>query len=75
MFGKLLPNHIYKDIYEITPEALREAGIAVALGGVLNIFLDPLFMFVLLPRGNEVRGVGIATLLSNIISYSWLPII
>ena len=46
----------------------REAGIAVALGGVLNIFLDPLFMFVLLPRGNEVLGVGIATLLSNIIS-------
>lgn len=46
----------------------REAGIAVALGGVLNIFLDPLFMFVLLPRGNEVLGVGIATLLSNVIS-------
>ena len=46
----------------------REAGIAVALGGVLNIFLDPLFMFVLLPPGNEVLGVGIATLLSNVIS-------
>ena len=46
----------------------REAGIGVALGGVLNIFLDPLFMFVLLPPGNEVLGVGIATLLSNMIS-------
>ena len=46
----------------------REAGIGVALGGVLNIGLDPLFMFVLLPRGSEVLGVGIATLLSNVIS-------
>lgn len=46
----------------------REAGIGVALGGVLNIFLDPLFMFVLLPPGNEVLGVGIATFLSNVVS-------
>ena len=46
----------------------REAGIGVALGGVLNLFLDPLFMFVLLPPGNEVLGVGIATFLSNVVS-------
>ena len=46
----------------------REAGVAVALGGVLNLVFDPLFMFVLLPPGNEVLGVGIATLLSNVIS-------
>ena len=46
----------------------REAGIGVALGGVLNIFLDPLFMFVLFPPGNEVLGVGVATFLSNVIS-------
>ena len=46
----------------------REAGIGVALGGVLNLFLDPLFMFVLLPPGKEILGVGIATLLSNLIS-------
>ena len=45
-----------------------EAGIGVALGGILNIALDPLFMFVLLPKGSEILGVGIATLLSNIIS-------
>ena len=30
--------------------------------------LDPLFMFVLLPRGSEVLGVGIATLISNCIA-------
>lgn len=46
----------------------REAGIGVALGGVLNLFLDPLFMFVLLSPGNEVLGVGIATFLSNVVS-------
>ena len=46
----------------------REAGTGVALGGILNLFLDPLFMFVLLPPGNEILGVGIATLLSNLIS-------
>lgn len=38
------------------------------LGGVLNMALDPLFMFLLLPRGNEVLGAAIATALSNLIS-------
>ena len=46
----------------------REAGIGVALGGALNLVLDPLFMFVLFPPGNEVLGVGVATLLSNSVS-------
>ncbi len=43
----------------------REAGIGIILGGVLNIALDPLFMFVLMPDGLEVLGAGIATCLSN----------
>ena len=42
-----------------------KAGFGIALGGILNIFLDPLFMFLLLPKGYEVLGVGVATLLSN----------
>ena len=42
-----------------------KAGFGIAMGGVLNILLDPLFMFVLFPRGYEVLGVGVATLLSN----------
>lgn len=46
----------------------REAGFGIAMGGVVNIILDPIFMFVLLPKGYEVLGVGIATLLSNCIS-------
>jgi len=49
----------------------REAGVGVALGGVLNIFLDPLFMFVLLPKGNEVLGVAVATLISSGISCTY----
>ncbi len=46
----------------------REAAFGTSLGGLLNIGLDPLFMFVLLPKGSEILGAGIATLLSNIIS-------
>ena len=44
----------------------KEAGFGITMGGIINMALDPLFMFVLLPRGNEVLGVGIATLLFDI---------
>lgn len=46
----------------------RESGIGLALGGISNILLDPLFMFVILPPGNEVTGAAIATMLSNVIT-------
>lgn len=46
----------------------REAGFGVGLGGILNVFLDPLFMFVLLPKGYEVLGAAVATMLSNVVS-------
>lgn len=46
----------------------KESGFGLALGGVANILLDPLFMFVILPPGNEVTGAALATLLSNVIS-------
>ena len=46
----------------------KEAGFGITMGGIINIVLDPLFMFVLLPKGNEVLGVGIATLTSNCIA-------
>ncbi len=45
-----------------------KAGFGITLGGLVNIALDPLFMFVLLPKGNEILGAGIATCLSNCIS-------
>lgn len=43
----------------------REAAFGLGLGGVLNVVLDPLFMFVLLPDGRQVMGAAIATMLSN----------
>ncbi len=43
----------------------REAGIGVALGGILNIFLDPLLIF---PFGLGVTGAAIATMLSNTVA-------
>ncbi|MBR3637844.1 MAG: hypothetical protein IKN45_07995, partial [Lachnospiraceae bacterium] len=47
----------------------KEAGIGVGVGSLLNVLLDPLFMFVILPKGNEVLGAGIATMLSNVFSF------
>ena len=53
----------------------KYAGLGIALGGLINIALDPLFMFVILPKGKEVLGVGIATLLSNCINCIYFLII
>ncbi len=44
------------------------ASLGIAIGGILNIALDPLFMFVILPKGNEALGAGIATGLANVIA-------
>ncbi len=46
----------------------KESGFGLALGGIANIILDPIFMFVILPSGNEVTGAALATMFSNIIS-------
>lgn len=46
----------------------KESSIGLAIGGIANLILDPLFMFVLLPKGNEVAGAAIATMLSNVLS-------
>ena len=46
----------------------REAAFGLGMGGLLNIALDPLFMFVILPDGFQVMGAGIATMLSNVAS-------
>ena len=42
-----------------------EASLGIMIGGVLNIALDPLFMFVLLRPGQEIIGAAVATMLSN----------
>lgn len=53
----------------------KESGVGIALGGIANIILDPLFMFVILPSGNEVTGAAMATLLSNVISLIYFLIV
>jgi Na+-driven multidrug efflux pump len=53
----------------------KEAGLGVGLGSLLNVGLDPLFMFVILPQGYEVLGAGIATMLSNVCSFIYFVVI
>ena len=49
-----------------------QASLGLSMGGVLNMVLDPLFMFVILPRGQEVMGAALATLISNVLSCGYL---
>ena len=46
----------------------KQASLGMILGTLLNIALDPLFIFVLLPKGHEVTGAAMATALSNSIA-------
>ncbi|MDO4939706.1 MAG: MATE family efflux transporter [Lachnospiraceae bacterium] len=46
----------------------KQASMGLSGGGIINIILDPLFMFVVFPQGSEVVGAALATLLSNIAS-------
>ena len=46
----------------------KEASFGLGMGGVLNVILDPVFMFVLMPDGYQVMGAALATLLSNMIA-------
>ena len=52
-----------------------EASVGLSMGGCMNILLDPLFMFVLLPDGYQVMGAAIATTLSNTIALIYFIII
>ncbi|MBQ8075140.1 MAG: cation transporter [Oscillospiraceae bacterium] len=53
----------------------KQAGFGVSMGGMLNIILDPLFMFVLLPKGKEILGAGIATALSNYVVFTYFLVV
>ncbi|MBQ3973532.1 MAG: MATE family efflux transporter [Lachnospiraceae bacterium] len=50
------------------------AGFGVMMGGIINMILDPIFMFLLFPRGMEIVGAGTATCLSNCISCAYFLI-
>lgn len=46
----------------------KVASAGITVGAVLNLVLDPLFMFVVLPEGYEVVGAAVATGLSNVVA-------
>ena len=46
----------------------RAASVGVTIGGILNIILDPIFIFVL---KMDVAGAGLATMLSNCVSLAY----
>lgn len=52
-----------------------KAGFGITMGGIINIILDPLFMFVLFPEGMEITGAGVATCLSNCITCLYFIIV
>ena len=67
--GNVLCGHLVRSI-----GASKEAGIGMSMGGILNIILDPIFMFVILPEGMEVTGAAMATLISNTTAFVYFLI-
>lgn len=53
----------------------KKSGFGITMGGIINIILDPIFMFVLLPDGMEVVGAGVATAISNFIACIYFVIV
>jgi len=53
----------------------REAGFGLSLGGVLNVILDPIIMFLIMPDGYQVMGAAIATMVSNVVSLVYFAIV
>ncbi len=52
----------------------KKAAFGLGLGSVLNIALDPLLMFVILPKGLEITGASVATMLSNYVSMAYFAV-
>ena len=50
----------------------KQASIGLSGGGILNVILDPIFMFRLMSPGNEVLGAALATAISNTIACIFL---
>ena len=49
----------------------KEAAFGLSFGGIMNVILDPIFMFVIMPDGYEVMGAAVATMLSNMMSFAY----
>jgi len=52
-----------------------KASIGLGLGGIINVILDPILMFLVFEPGNEVRGAAIATMISNVIVFAYFMIV
>ncbi len=53
----------------------KQASFGLGMGGVVNIILDPLFMFVIMKPGQEVSGAAIATMLSNVLALIYFLVV
>ena len=53
----------------------KNAAFGLGIGSVLNIALDPLLMFVILPKGQEIVGASVATMISNYVSLAYFIVI
>lgn len=67
-------SNVFSNLVRSVGESSK-AAFGVTMGGVINIALDPLFMFVILPKGMEITGAGIATCLSNCISCAYFILV
>lgn len=53
----------------------KKAGFGIALGGIINIILDPIYMFLIFPEGKEIIGAGAATITANVITFIYFFIV
>ena len=53
----------------------KNAAFGLGLGSILNIALDPLLMFVILPKGQEIVGASVATMFSNYVSTAYFAVV
>ena len=70
----LLPNVLSLTLSHLlrAEGASRQSGVGLALGGILNIILDPIFIFL---SGRGVVGAAIATLVSNIVAMAYFLVV
>lgn len=53
----------------------KYASYGLSGGGILNMILDPLFMFVIMQPGQEVMGAAIATMVSNCVALCYFGVL
>lgn len=67
-------NTLFSHLFRAEGRSLS-ASAGIAIGSLLNIALDPLFMFLILPPGNEALGAAIATAISNVVAFFYFIIV